>query len=364
MPLIWCAISGHGYGHAAQVIPVLNELGRRLPGLTALLRTSVPVPFFEGRLDIPWEVSPVQQDVGCVQQSPIKIDEAATWTETLRFHENWPARVAAESQAMRVRSPACILSDISYLALEAGAQAGLPSVGLCNLSWDRVLAMLADPANPEHGRLIKDIEGSYGKAELFIRLAPGISMPAFRKTVDVAPIARPITGDRARLAAAINTPPEDRLVLVGFGGIALEALPFHAMERMQGYRFLVSGPVPAGLQRCHPALSLGLSFGFLLASCDLLVTKPGYNMVVEAVALGKPVLYVRRYNFADEQSLVDYLHRHGRGLELPLEDFEAGRWRDALDRLSRCPDASLPPPSPTGAAEAADILRGYFLSGS
>ena len=26
MPYIWCAISGHGYGHAAQVVPVLNAL--------------------------------------------------------------------------------------------------------------------------------------------------------------------------------------------------------------------------------------------------------------------------------------------------------------------------------------------------
>lgn len=360
MPLIWCAISGHGYGHAAQVIPVLNELGRRVSGLTALLRTSVPVPFFEGRLDIPWEVSPVQQDVGCVQQSPIKIDEAATWTETLRFHENWPARVAVESEAMRASSPVCVLSDISYLALEAGAQAGLPSVGLCNLSWDRVLAMLADPAASGHGRLINDIESSYARAELAIRLTPGLAMPAFRKTLDVGPVARPISGDRGRLAAALHAPPEDRLVLVGFGGIALEALPFHAMERMRGYRFLVSGPVPAGLQRSSSALSLGLSFGFLLASCDLLLTKPGYNMIVEAVALGKPVLYVRRYNFADEQSLVDYLHRHGGGLELLLDDFEAGRWGDALDRLSRPPAPSLPPLSPTGASEAAAILRGYF----
>src|SRR5438477_10008888 len=58
MPLIWCAISGHGYGHAAQVVPVLNALGALVPGLTAVLRTTVPSSFFRDLLTIQWELSP------------------------------------------------------------------------------------------------------------------------------------------------------------------------------------------------------------------------------------------------------------------------------------------------------------------
>ena len=75
---IWCAISSHGFGHAAQVIPVLNELGRRVSGLTAILRTRVPARFFEPNLQIAWEVSEAEQDVGCVQHGPLRIDVAAT----------------------------------------------------------------------------------------------------------------------------------------------------------------------------------------------------------------------------------------------------------------------------------------------
>lgn len=360
MPLIWCAISGHGYGHAAQVVPVLNELARRISGLTALIRTSVPAAFFEGRLDLPWELSQCRQDVGCLQAGPLKIDVAATWAETRGFQADWQARVEAEAGAIQARKPACVLSDISHLAVEAGKAAGKPTIALCNLSWDRVLAMLADPGETEHGRILKAIEASYGQADLLIRLTPGLAMTAFRKIVDVGPVARPVTGDRAQVAAAIAAPSRDRLVLVGFGGISLEELPFPRLEEMAGYQFLVAGPLPKGLRRCHPALSLDLPFGHLLASCDLLLTKPGYNMVAEAVALGKPVVYVRRYNFADEQSLVEYLHRHGRGLELSLHDFEAGHWQPALAAVSDLPEPASPPPPPTGAAEAADILATYF----
>src|SRR5437867_13242526 len=112
MGRIWCAISSHGFGHAAQVVPVLNELGRRVSGLTAILRTSVPARLFEANLQIAWEMSPAEQDVGCVQHGPMRIDVAATWGEHRRFHEQWEDKVAAEVRAIRSGKPALVLAEI------------------------------------------------------------------------------------------------------------------------------------------------------------------------------------------------------------------------------------------------------------
>jgi hypothetical protein len=249
-----------------------------------------------------------------------------------------------------------VLSDISHLAVEAGKAAGKPTIALCNLSWDRILAMLADGDDPRQDRIIKHIQGRYAQADLLIRPAPGLAMSAFHKIVDVGPIARPQPGDRATLAKMVGAAPGDSLVLVGFGGIPVERMPFERLEQWQGYRFLVSGPVPDTCLRCRSVDSIPLPFGVILASCDLLLTKPGYNMVVEAVALGKPVVYVRRHNFADEQALVDYLHRHGRAMELKLADFESGAWGESLALVRQLSSPSAPPPAPSGAGEAADML--------
>src|SRR2546422_4820293 len=166
MKRIWCAISSHGFGHAAQAVPVLNELGRRVSGLTAILRTSVPARLFEADLQIAWEVSPAEQDVGCVQHGPIRIDVAATWGEHRRFHEQWEAKVAAEVRAIRSGKPALVLADISYLAIEAAARAGVPAVGLCNLSWDGVLKLLQEPGRHEQVDVIRRIQESYSLADL------------------------------------------------------------------------------------------------------------------------------------------------------------------------------------------------------
>jgi len=102
-----------------------------------------------------------------------------------------------------------------------------------------------------------------------------------------------------------------------------------------------------------------MAFGSLLASADLIVTKPGYSTVVKAVAYRTPVVYVRRYNFADEAVLVDYLHSYGLAVELSAGDFTSGLWEDAL-RAAGATTLPGPRPAPTGATEAADLVMKHL----
>lgn len=361
MPVIWCTISGHGLGHAAQVVPVLNELGRRVPGLQAVLRTEVPATFFEDRLAVAWTRMPARQDIGCVQHGPLTIDVAATWAAHIQFHEDWNQTVGEEVRAIRAVGPALVLSDIPYLAIEAAARAEVPAVGICNLSWDLILDLLADPSQPLHRDVIAQIREAYAHASVMLRLTPGLPMTAFERIVDIGPVADPVPAAVRDLRDRLGASPSERIVLIGFGGIPLVTLPFDHVDRMEGYRFVVSGPVPGKRARIHAAMGLGLPYRALLASSDLIVTKPGYSTVVEAVALGKPVVYVRRYNFADEQALVDYLHRHGRAIELSERDFLLGRWQAALDAALAVPPPAAAPPPTTGAAEAAAVLQQWLI---
>jgi UDP-N-acetylglucosamine:LPS N-acetylglucosamine transferase len=89
------------------------------------------------------------------------------------------------------------------------------------------------------------------------------------------------------------------------------------------------------------------------------MTKPGYGTILEAVALGLPVIYVRRHNFADEKPLVDFLLRYGCGHELSREDFFSGNWQPAFDALTERKAEGIMP-SVTGASDAARFLSQYF----
>lgn len=362
MPVIWAAISAHGFGHAAQVVPVLNELGKLVPGLTATLRTTVPASFFRDRLSMEWELSPVQQDIGCIQEGPLKIDVDATWTEHQRFHETWEERVSEEISAMGKASPCLVIADTPYLAIEAASRAHIPTVALVSFTWDLVLNEYSHASDTSHKRLIQCIRDSYTKANVALRVTPAPRIDTFSKIIDIGPIATPTSPERDRLSSALALAPNERTVLVGFGGIPLTSLPLAQMEQLRGYRFLFDGPVPPGYARIHSTEALPFSFRTLLASVDIIMTKPGYGTIVEAVMLQQPVVYVRRYNFTDEPPLVDYLHRYGRGVELTLDDFTEGRWGTALQQADTAPLPSLPPPPPTGAAEAATFIARRFIN--
>ncbi len=341
--------------------PLLNALGELVPNLRVILRTTVPASFFQARLTIPWDYQPTQQDVGCVQDGPLTIDVSATWKALAAFHQDWEARAAAEAADIRRARPSLVLSDISYLALDAAARAAVPAIALASLAWDEIMMEYVEPRHDEQLVLITDMQTKYGLAELLIHLSPSMPLRAFRKTIEVGPMTSHVHPEPALLRKRLGAQPEERVVLVGFGGVGLKTLPFDRMEAMEGYRFVVDGAPPHSSTRVHAAESLGLPFLTLLASVDLIMTKPGYSTIVEAVDKGRPVVYVRRYNFADEQGIVEYLNRHGRGAELSQADFSTGAWHSALARAWDAPPPPVPPPKP-GTVDAARICARYLTT--
>ncbi len=356
MPLIWSAISAHGYGHAAQVVPVLNELGKQLPSLRVILRTNVPRQFFESRLSVPWELRPAQMDIGCLQHGPLTMDWHATWQAHRLFHETWEARLKEETAVIRESRADLVLGNNPYLALAAGSAAGVPAVALASLSWDEILQEHVDSTQPWQAAILADMRRAYGQATLLLRLTPGLPMPAFPRAEDIGPIASPLPPARTQIREQLRIPARDALILVAFGGIRLEALPFDHMETMPGLQFLVDGPVPSSSRRVHSLATLSERFGTVLSSVDAIMTKPGYGTTIEAVAVQTPIIYVRRHNFGDEDSLVSYLQRHGRGVELSRTDFELAHWPLSIRQALAMPKPAAPLPACTGAADAARHL--------
>jgi len=360
MPLIWAAISAHGFGHAAQVVPVLNALHRRIPDLRVVLRTTVPESFFRNRLTVPYDLSPVRQDIGCIQNGPLAIDMEATWHAHHRFHLTWDKRLQAEVEAMREARPDLVLANTPYLAIAAGARAGIPTIALASLTWDLILSEFPAPPDVDAHGLTQSICRAYAYADLALRVAPALTMENFSCLQDIGPICEPGSSIRRQLSEQLQLTPGERTVLIGFGGIPLASLPFDTLDSLSGYRLLLDGPIPPNSTRFVSTQSLSFSFRDLLASVDIIMTKPGYGTLLEAVTSHTPLVYVRRYHFADEQPLVDYLHRYGRGVELAQDEFSGGRWRATLDAAARLPIPSTPPPPATGAADAAAVLTALF----
>ncbi len=326
-----------------------------------VLRTTVPRAFFQGRLTGRWEHHAIQQDVGCIQNGPLTIDVPATWAEHERFHASWDARLATEVAAIQQARPHLILSNTSYLALAAGTKAGVRTAAVASLTWDEVLDLYRVPGDPIQQELLNNIRQAYAQTNHALRIAPGLPMTAFRQIQDIGPIASPSPSHREQLRTALGLTPQERLVLVAFGGISLRDLPWEQMNAMPSVRFIVDSPVDSRYARIVSLTDVPLRFSIVLASVDLVMTKPGYGTVVECVTNQIPLVYVRRYNFADEAALVGYIHRYGRGVELTLNDFQNGTWQHAFEHALALPLPDASPPAPTGGEEAARRLAPLFV---
>ncbi|WP_342349889.1 hypothetical protein [uncultured Nitrospira sp.] len=360
MTVLWCSISAHGFGHAAQLMPTLNELGEAVDDLHVILRTQVPADFFQRHLQVSWELQDVQQDVGCVQQGPLDIDVAETWEAYSKFHTHWESRVEEEAQAIRLAKASLVISNISPLAIAGAAQAKCPVVGVASLSWDRVLEPFVQADVPSHHAILETIRKSYALADSLIRLHPGIEMPAFRSMVDVgpsAPLRKPKGYD---LRKSLEVGEHELIVLIAFGGVPLKRLPLEQMAAMAGFHFLVSElPSSVSYARVHRVEDLVMPFGEISHQSDIIMTKPGYGTVIAAVHDETALVYVRRRNFIDEQSLVDYTHRYGRGMELSRDDFESGNWEATLRAVLTIAVPSEVRPSP-GTGDVVRQLKTYL----
>ena len=94
----------------------------------------------------------------------------------------------------------------------------------------------------------------------------------------------------------------------------------------------------------------------LVASVDVVVTKPGYGIVSECIANGTAMLFTSRGHFVEYEALVAGMPRYLRCRFLEQGALLAGRWREALDALAA--QAKPPEQPPTNGA---DVAAGMIL---
>jgi hypothetical protein len=104
--------------------------------------------------------------------------------------------------------------------------------------------------------------------------------------------------------------------------------------------------------------ALGLRFVDLVASMDLMLTKPGYGSFAEAVANGVPVLSVNREAWPEEPWLLAWARERVGLREIDRACLAKGGFAPQIDEMLALPrSAGLPPDGVDGAAALlADLL--------
>jgi L-arabinokinase len=364
-------VSGHGFGHASRTIEVINAVLARRPETRIGVRTSAPRWLFDLTVKGKVAFSTLECDTGVVQIDALTLDEADSIRRAAAFHSDLVTRAASETRVLRELGAGLIVGDIPPLAFAVGAAAGIPSIGLGNFTWDWIYADY--PRVRLAPSLLPAIRGAYAKASMALRLPMSAGFESFSNVRDIPLIARHATHSREETCRILKLPTEKPIVLLSFSGFGLQGLDTETLSKFKKHTIVATAGPPGGRTRKDTPrsertgsfvsvneelmYSAGVRYEDLVGAADVVVTKPGYGIIAEAIANDAAVLYTSRGHFPEYEVLLEDMPKYLRCAFISQEELFAGKWETHLDKLRAQPKPkNYKKPDTNGADVAAEIL--------
>ncbi len=352
-------VSAHGYGHGVRSCDILRVFNRLYPDVRVIVTTDLPTPFLQNRLE-PGRVSfrPGAFDVGMVQRDAILIDVPATLARLDDLGSRWNSMVESETRFLQEQKAVLIVSDIPAIPIEAAKAVGIPALATSNFSWDWIYSPHA-ARDARWQKFVDIFRKAYSKTDLLLRQPFHGDMSVFPRIEDLPVLASPGRNRRAELARLTGCSPDKTWVLISFYALNWDAAALDRAETLTDYEFFTVKPLEWRRKNIHPIDREIVPFSDVLASCDVVICKPGFGIVSECVVNDKPMIYSDRADFIEYDVLVEAIGKYLRNIHLPSAKLYRG---DLIEALQAIP--SLPPPRqtiPSGGAEVAARRIGSFL---
>jgi len=135
-PILYFAITNHGFGHAVRAASVAAALQKLCPEILLILVTTVPRWLLDTY--IPGDFIHRQRafDVGVIQSDSLTMDKQATLEKLQQIRSAQNSIIAGEVNFIRTNKVSLILADIPPLAANIGQAAGVPCWMMGNFGWD------------------------------------------------------------------------------------------------------------------------------------------------------------------------------------------------------------------------------------
>jgi L-arabinokinase len=337
-------VSGHGFAHATRLCEVLRAVRARAPELPISVVGAVPEWLVRRSVPGPVTVRAVACDVGLAQRDALVIDELETAARCEEFDATWETRLEVEASFLRSSGARVVLADIPALAFAAAARVGVSSLALGNFSWDWIYRHLAE-RQPSLEASAERAACAYARASLLLELPFAGNLSAFLRRERVGLVARQPRVERtdARRRLGLDTRPA---ILVSFGGVGLPGLTRQVLGSDRDLQFVL--PDEVGTARLDV---LGLDYPDVVRAVDVVVTKPGYGIVSDAIAARTRLVYTDRGDFPEYPIMVREMPDWLACVHVANDDLRCGRIAEPIRRVLTLP---MPPPRDLdGAARAA-----------
>jgi L-arabinokinase len=324
-------ISGHGYGHAVRSSQVIEALKQASPELDVHVRTTAPQWLFP-----PVAYSHTALDVGMVQDDCLSMDLAATLKACGQIQQRAPQIIADELRYIARNKVRLILGDIPPLCFEIATRANIPSIAITNFTWDFIYRAYVEQY-PDFAPLAAAMERYYSQATLALALPFSCELDVFPRQESIPWIARISALTRGEARQKFALPQSAVIVLLSFGGLGLNCLPWQELTKPSPFYFVASGKALKEDGNLRIVPDAQKDYADLIRAADVIVTKPGYGIVADALSHQVPVLYTHRGKFAEHPKLVEALAACATAEFVPQADLFAGKLAPYASRILKRP---------------------------
>jgi len=345
-------ITGHGYGHAVRSSQVIGSLKRISPDLQIHVRTTAPEWLF---LDRAFQ-SRQAIDVGILQKDSLDMDLEETLRACHSLHDSVSRLIEQEASFIKEHKIHLILGDIPPLCFEIAMRASVDSVAIANFTWSEIYRVYIKNY-PGFLSLIEEMETFYRNATLALTLPYPCGMDVFPRQETIPWIARTSSLTKEEAREVFRLPRSATIVLLSFGGLGLERLPWSTLKLLDDFFFVTTGETKQETTNLRVLPEAQRNYEDLVRAADVAVTKPGYGIVADVISHQVRTLYTERGEFAEYPYLTQALDECATAEFIPQDELLSGNLAPYLTRLlnkkERWPTVSL-----NGAeAAAARILR-------
>lgn len=356
-PILYIAITNHGFGHTTRTASIAATIQKLYPEVLLILVTTAPRWLLESYIKGDFILRQRSFDLGVIQVDSLTMDKASTLEKLREIKKNQNSLIASEVNFIRQNRVNLILADIPFLAAGFAQAAKIPCWMISNFGWDFIYRDWGG----EFTEIADWISDWYTKSDRLFRLPFHEPMSAFPHIIDVG-----LTGgnpkfpiDEIRSNWGINTPPE-KTILLTFGGLGLQAIPYHNLRQFPDWQFIsfdASAPELPNLVKVQNHQYRPVDF---MPICGRVVSKPGYSTFAEATRLEKPIITIPRDDFAEAAFLLTGIRNYNHHQVVTPRDFFEGNWDFLHD--SPQPPKQLHSIAKNGNETIATAVINYFQS--
>lgn len=356
-PILYVAITSHGFGHTVRAASVVGAAQRLNPELLPIFVCTTPHWLIQSYLPGEFIHRPRAYDVGVIQADSLRMDLPATRTAVEAIRDRQAAIVAGEADYIRTNRAGLVLADIPPLAAPIAKAAGVPCWMMANFGWDFIYRAWGEA----YFEIADWVADCYQACDLLFRLPMSEPMSTFRNihNVGVTSGYPSYTAAELRDRLGIRTPVE-RTILLTFGGLGLQEIPYQNLAKFPDWQFI-------SFDRDAPELPNlckldGQNYRPLdvMPICDRIISKPGYSTFAEALRTGIAVVSLTRSGFAEAELLIAGIRDHARHQIVVQEEFFTGDW--SFLHATPTPPRQTTPIAKDGSEEIARAIVDFFAT--